>query len=68
MWEDLCIPGKDLQVPRVYSTLCELHSIQYHGTELRAAMPDICKMANMLENFKSGLKSFYGIKCKCQAY
>ncbi len=59
--------GKNLQVPRVDSTLYGLHSIRYHGTELWAAMPDICKTANTLDNFKSGLKSFCGIKCKCRA-
>ena len=32
-----------------------------------AALTLSCKTANTLAGFKSGLKSFSGIKCKCQA-
>ncbi len=59
--------GKNLQVPRVDSTLYGLHSIRYHGTQLWAALPLPCKTADSLASFKSGLKSFSGIKCKCRA-
>ncbi len=59
--------GKNLQVPRVDSTLYGLHSIRYHGTQLWAALPLSCKTADSLASFKSGLKSFSGIKCKCRA-
>ena len=59
--------GKNLQVPQVDSTLYGLQSIRFHGTELWAALPLCCKTANTLAKFKSGLKSFSGIKCKCQA-
>ena len=65
-WHWGCILGRSFRVREglhkvkrykstvVDSTLCGLHSIPYHGTELWAAMPDICKTAN-------------GIKCKCRA-
>ena len=59
--------GKNLQVPRVDSALYGLHSIRYHGTLLWAALPNKCKSAESLEDFKLGLKSFTGIKCKCRA-
>ncbi len=59
--------GKNLQVPRVDSALYGLRSIRYHGTILWAALPNKCKLAESLEDFKSGLKSFTGIKCKCRA-
>ena len=59
--------GKNLRVPGVDSTLYGLHSIRFHGTKLWAALPTPCKIATTLASFKSGLKSFSGIKCKCKA-
>ncbi len=59
--------GMNLQVPRVDSALYGLHSIRYHGTKLWAALPNFCKTAESLDDFKSGLKDFKGIKCKCRA-
>ena len=59
--------GKDLIVPRVDSSLYGLHSIRYHGTKLWAALPPKCKLSENLADFKAGLKSFIGIKCKCRA-
>ena len=59
--------GKNLQVPRVDSTFYGLHSIRFHGTKLWAALPTSCKTAPTLASFKSGLKSFQGVKCKCKA-
>ncbi len=59
--------GKNLKVPRVDSALYGLHSIRYHGTKLWAALPNLCKSAKNLADFKTGLKQFSGIKCKCRA-
>ncbi len=59
--------GKNLQVPRIDSVLYGNHSIRFHGTKIWAAMPDSCKSATSLVNFKAGLKSFTGIQCKCRA-
>ena len=59
--------GKDLKVPRVDSALYGLHSIRYHGTKLWAALPTECKLAQDLAEFKTGLKKFTGINCKCRA-
>ena len=59
--------GKNLKVPRVDSALYGLHSIRYHGTKLWAALPTVCKSAKNIAAFKTGLKEFSGIKCKCRA-
>ncbi len=59
--------GKNLTVPRVDSALYGLHSIRNHGTKLWAALPNECKSAQNLVEFKTGLKKFVGIKCKCRA-
>ncbi len=59
--------GKNLQVPRIDSVLYGNHSIRFHGTKLWVAMPESCKTATSLVNFKTGLKSFSGIQCKCWA-
>ena len=57
----------DLFVPRVNQTTYGLHSLRYHGTQLWANLPQIAKQAEDLDSFKSALKDFKGIKCKCNA-
>ncbi len=57
--------GVNLFVPRVDSTLYGLHSIRYHGTKLWAALDDRSKSSETLADFKDSLKTFKGIKCKC---
>ncbi len=55
----------DLFVPQVNQTTYGLHSLRYHGTQLWANLPQIAKQAEDLDSFKSALKDFNGIKCKC---
>ncbi len=59
--------GKNLVVSRVDCALYGLHSIRYHGIKLWAALPNECKLAQDLAEFKTGLKKLTGIKCKCRA-
>ncbi len=55
----------DLFVPRVNKTTYGLHSLRYHGALLWANLPKDAKNADSLDSFKSALKGFKGIKCKC---
>ena len=59
--------GVNLIIPRVDSTLYGLHSIRYHGTKLWAALDNQSKTSKDLTDFKTSLKTFKGIKCKCKA-
>ncbi len=57
--------GVNLFVPRIDSTLYGLHSIRYHGTKLWAALDNQSKSSKDLAHFKTSIKSFKAIKCKC---
>ena len=57
--------NRDLFVPRVNQTTYGLHSLRYHGALLWENLPNNAKTADSLEYFKSALKDFKGIKCKC---
>ncbi len=59
--------NKSNTVPRVESTLYGLHSICYHGTKLWAALDSQSKSSKDLTDFKTSLKNFKGIRCKCKA-
>ncbi len=48
-----------------FQILGNLHKLE--PMFLWAAMPESCKTATSLVNFKTGLKSFTGIQCKCRA-
>ena len=56
----------DLFVPRVKSTTYGLHSLRYHGTYLWSFLPTSAKKAKTLADFKTELKSFKGVMCKCK--
>ena len=47
--------GQQVKIYKSHGLIApSIDSIRYHGTELWAAMPDICKTADTLENFKAG--------------